>query len=54
MPAARVAWRRSLDESLAENQDEVVPYRILPPVVEAEREVVKSRLNLFSGQSLAV
>lgn len=50
----RVAWRRSLDESLTANRDEVVPYRILPLVVEAVREVVKSRLNLFSAQSLAV
>ena len=49
----RVAWRRSLVESLAGNQNEVVPYKILPPVVEAVRKVVKSRLNLFSCQGLA-
>lgn len=44
----RVAWRRSLQASLAANPDEVVPYKILPPVVGAVREVVKSRLRLFS------
>jgi fructose-bisphosphate aldolase, class II len=44
----RVAWRRSLESSLAGKPDEVVPYKILPPVVESVREVVKSRLELFN------
>ena len=48
----RVAWRRSLEESLASKPDEVVPYKILPPVVESVREVVKSRLRLFSNPGL--
>lgn len=48
----RVAWRRSLEESLRANPEEVVPYKILPPVVEAVRDVVKSRLNLFTSPSL--
>ncbi len=45
----RVAWRRSLQDTLAAKPDEVVPYKILPPVVESVREVVKSRLRLFSN-----
>jgi fructose-bisphosphate aldolase, class II len=45
----RVAWRRSLEASLAGKPDEVVPYKILPPVVESVREVVRSRLRLFSN-----
>lgn len=45
----RVAWRRSLESSLAAKPDEVVPYKILPPVVESVREVVMSRLRLFSN-----
>ena len=45
----RVAWRRSLDESLARTPEEVVPYKILPPVVESVRQVVKSRLLLFNN-----
>lgn len=49
----RVAWRRSLEDSLAGKPDEVVPYTILPPVVEAVREVVQSRLALFSNSSVA-
>lgn len=48
----RVAWRRSLEESLASKPDEVVPYKILPPVVESVREVVKSRLRLFNNPGL--
>ncbi len=50
----RVAWRRGLEDSLAGKPDEVVPYKILPPVVESVREVVKSRLGLFSNPSLVV
>jgi fructose-bisphosphate aldolase, class II len=48
----RVAWRSSLEKSLAGKPDEVVPYKILPPVVEAVQEVVKSRLRLFNDPSL--
>jgi fructose-bisphosphate aldolase, class II len=48
----RVAWRRSLEESLAGKPDEVVPYKILPPVVASVSEVVKSRLKLFASASL--
>ncbi|HEY2039300.1 MAG TPA: class II fructose-bisphosphate aldolase [Edaphobacter sp.] len=44
----RVAWRNSLDKALTEHKQEVVPYKILPPVVEAVREVVLSRLKLFN------
>ncbi|HUA93097.1 MAG TPA: class II fructose-bisphosphate aldolase [Terracidiphilus sp.] len=48
----RVAWRSSLERSLASKRDEVVPYKILPPVVESVKEVVKSRLELFNNPSL--
>jgi fructose-bisphosphate aldolase, class II len=46
----RVAWRRSLGESLARDPDEVVPYRILRPVVDSVERVVSSRLRLFHGE----
>jgi fructose-bisphosphate aldolase class II len=46
----RVAWRRGLEEGLAKNPEEVVPYKILPPAVEAVKEVVASRLRLFNGE----
>ena len=44
----RVAWRRSLESSLAKQPDEVVPYKILPMVVEAVKQVTRSRLRLFN------
>jgi fructose-bisphosphate aldolase class II len=44
----RVAWRRGMDTALAKKPDEVVPYKLLPDVVEAVRQVVYSRLQLFN------
>jgi fructose-bisphosphate aldolase class II len=44
----RVAWRHGLESSLAGRPNEVVPYKILPPVVESVRNVVMARLRLFS------
>ena len=46
----RVAWRESLSESLARDSNEVVPYKILRPVVDSVKQVVSSRLRLFHGQ----
>ena len=44
----RLAWRRALDDSLARQPREVVPYKILPPVVEAVKQAVRMRLELFN------
>ena len=49
----RVAWRESLDESLARDTNEVVPYKILRPVVDSVKQVVSSRLRLFHGQPVS-
>jgi fructose-bisphosphate aldolase class II len=49
----RVAWRESLDKSLARDPNEVVPYKILRPVVDSVRQVVSSRLRLFHGQPVS-
>ena len=49
----RVAWRRSLGESLARDPNEVVPYRILRPVVDSVKQVVSSRLRLFHGEPVS-
>jgi len=46
----RVAWRRSLDGSLTGQPNQVVPYKILTPVVESVKQVVSSRLTLFDVQ----
>ena len=49
----RVAWRRSLEKSLAKDPNEVVPYKILRPVVDAVNEVVRSRLTLFDARRVS-
>jgi len=46
----RVAWRRGLEEGLAKHPDEVVPYKILPPAIDAVKQVVLSRLKLFNDK----
>ena len=48
----RVAWRQSLAESLARDPNEVVPYKILRPVVDSVKQVVSSRLRLFHGEGV--
>ena len=45
----RVAWRHALDKVLSAHQQEVVPYKILPPVIDAIRQVALSRLKLFNN-----
>ena len=45
----RIAWRRGLEQALAKQPDEVVPYKILPPAVDSVKQVVASRLKLFNG-----
>jgi len=49
----RLAWRESLDKSLARDLNEVVPYKILRPVVDSVKQVVSSRLRLFHGQTVS-
>jgi fructose-bisphosphate aldolase, class II len=44
----RVAWRHGLQEGLAKDPQEVVPYKILPAVIEAVKQVATSRLQLFN------
>jgi fructose-bisphosphate aldolase class II len=47
----RVAWRRGLEEGLAKQPLEVVPYKILPFAVESVEKVARSRLKLFNGRN---
>ena len=37
----RLAWRRGLDNALAKQPGEIVPYKILPHVIGPMKEVVK-------------
>jgi fructose-bisphosphate aldolase class II len=46
----RVAWRRGLEEGLAKQPNEVVPYKILPFAVESVEQVALSRLRLFNSR----
>jgi fructose-bisphosphate aldolase, class II len=46
----RVAWRSGLEQGLAKNAEEVVPYKILPSAVDSVRQVVSARLRLFNGE----
>lgn len=45
----RLAWRRSMEASLAADQS-VVPYKLMVPVVAAIQKVVDARLRLFSSK----
>lgn len=47
----RVAWRRSLESALADEPQQVVPYKILSPVVDAVKQIVRSRLALFNSST---
>jgi len=38
----RVAWRHGLEDALVKHPDEVVPYKILPSVVESVKQVVRA------------
>ena len=50
----RLAWRHGMDGALAKEPNEIVPYKILPPVVDSVKQVVAARLALFSkGQQRA-
>jgi len=48
----RIAWRGSLEDSLKRQPNEVVLYKILPPVIDSVKQVVSSRLKLFSAQRM--
>jgi ketose-bisphosphate aldolase len=45
----RLAWRCGLDSALAKHAVEIVPYKILPQVVDSVKRVVADRLALFSS-----
>lgn len=45
----RLAWRRGFDAALVKQPTEIVPYKLLPQVVDSVKHVVTARLALFSG-----
>ena len=46
----RLAWRRGIEESLARQKDDIAPYTLLTPAIEAVKRTVSARLALFSGR----
>ena len=44
----RLAWKNALERSMLQNKEEIAPYKILKPSLEAVKSVVKSRLQLFN------
>jgi len=47
----RLAWRKGLEKAILEKKEEIVPYKLLEPVIEEIRELVESRIKLFSEKS---
>lgn len=45
----RVAYRDALKRSLADNLDEVAPYKIMKPAVAAMQKLVEQKLRLFNN-----
>lgn len=45
----RVAYKNAIAQGLAENPDEVAPYKYLLPAVEAVKSVVLGKLKVFNG-----
>lgn len=46
----RVAYRNATRDFLNANQDEIAPYKIMKPAIDAMQKVVEQRLRLFSGK----
>jgi fructose-bisphosphate aldolase class II len=45
----RLAYRQSLQKTLAENLDEVAPYKFLRPSIQAMQNVIETKLKLFNN-----
>lgn len=45
----RVAYTEALRKALADNPEQVVPYKIFPPVIEAVQKKVEEKLRLFGS-----
>lgn len=46
----RIAYKEELEETMKEHPEEVKPYKILSPAVEAVKEVVKEKIRLFGSE----
>jgi fructose-bisphosphate aldolase, class II len=50
----RIAWKHGIEESLTRDRKEIVPYRILAPVVDSVRQIADARLRLFNESALPI
>ena len=46
----RIAWRHGLESALSTQRNEIVPYEILPRVVDSIKPLVETRLRLFNSE----
>lgn len=46
----RIAYSEALEEEIEEHPDEIKPYKILAPAVEAVKEVVEEKIDLFGSK----
>ncbi|MCP6719940.1 MAG: class II fructose-bisphosphate aldolase [Patescibacteria group bacterium] len=44
----RVAWRKSFEEALKNNPEEIASYKLTPEVIEKMEKVIENRLRLFN------
>lgn len=44
----RLAWRQGVEKALAENPEEIIPYKILPTTIEEIKKATEKRMRLFS------
>lgn len=46
----RIAYSKGLEETIKEHPDEIKPYKILAPSVEAMKKIVEEKIKLFGSQ----
>ena len=49
----RLAYRQALEEALRGDRDQIALYKVMPPVIEAVREVVTRKIKLFGSEGKA-
>jgi len=47
----RVAYKKELEETMEEHPEEIKPYKILAPAVEAMKRVIEEKIDLFGSRS---
>lgn len=45
----RRAFRDTLEKALSEHADELAMYKVMPPVIEAVKEIVRAKINIFGS-----